>query len=83
MCYIGGKPIQAAEIKWLSSCSSGGSDQSEVSGPREKISPHGRNLFLAFTGHMRMVRSKVLGAELHRGQVSSGDSVHQEGCAER
>ena len=59
------------------------SDQTGLSGPRKETASSKRCRSHDLSGQWRTACSSVSGVEAQRGQVVSGFSVYQEGCAAR
>ena len=78
-----GKPVLVTDIKRPRACMRVESDQTGLSGPREETASSKRYGSLHFSGQWRTACLSVSGAEAQRGQVVSGCSLYQEGCAAR
>ena len=79
----GGKPVWVTVMNWPSACVRGFDVQRGLPSSREVTSPIRRVLSRALVGQCKIACVKDSGAEPHRGQVSFGSWLHQEGCAAR
>ena len=77
------KPVQVTDMKRPRACMREELDQTGLSGPREETASSKECRSLDLSGQWRTACSSVSGAEAQWGQVVSGLSLYQEGCAAR
>ena len=78
-----GKPVLVTNMKRPRACMRVESDQAGLSVLREERASSKRSRSLDMSGQWRTACSSLSGAKAQRGQVVSGCSLYQEGCAAR
>ena len=78
-----GNPVFVIDRKCSRACMRVEPDQMGLSAPREDGASSKRCRSVDLSGQCRTAGLSVSGAEAQRGQVVSGSSSYQEGCAAR